>query len=175
MISHFDSSNNIFRRLISLSLSLSLSFFIPFSYYWCTSSFLSLSLYLSFINFYTLPSLSLSLSLALSHSLSHSLSHTLSHYLSLILSLSISFSLSLCFSLYLFFCYLSLLLLLYFFISLFVNIGFFSIAPCKVITLYNPICILFVISSLLLFDGFLSKVIAFPTILIAIVIALSRS
>ena len=54
------------------------------------------------------------------------------------------------------------------------NIGLFSIAPCKVITL-NPLCILFCISSLLLFDGSLSKVIALPTIAIAIVVALSRS
>ena len=37
------------------------------------------------------------------------------------------------------------------------NIGLFSIAPCKVITL-NPLCILFCISSLLFFDGPLSKV-----------------
>ena len=42
------------------------------------------------------------------------------------------------------------------------NIGLFSIAPCKVITL-NPLCILFGISSLLLFDCSLSKVIALPT------------
>ena len=40
------------------------------------------------------------------------------------------------------------------------KIGLFSIAPCNVITL-NPVCILFGISSLLLFfDGSLSKVIA---------------
>ena len=44
------------------------------------------------------------------------------------------------------------------------NIVLFSIAPCKVITL-NPHRILFV--------GFLSKVIALPTIAIAIVVALS--
>ena len=50
----------------------------------------------------------------------------------------------------------------------------FSIAPCKVITL-NPLCSLFGISSLLLFDGSLSKVIALPTIAKAIVVALSRS
>jgi hypothetical protein len=43
----------------------------------------------------------------------------------------------------------------------------FSIAPCKVITL-NPFCILFGISSF-------SKVIALPTIAIAIVVALSYS
>ena len=48
------------------------------------------------------------------------------------------------------------------------NIGLFPIAPCKFITL-NPLCILFCISSLLFFDGFLSKVIALPTIAIAIV------
>ena len=77
------------------------------------------------------------------------------------------------------------------------NIGLFSIVPSKVITL-NPLCILFGISSFsLLFlvklsllihfasflvsvlcffsDGFLSKVIALPTIAIAIVVALSRS
>jgi hypothetical protein len=54
------------------------------------------------------------------------------------------------------------------------NFGLFSIAPCKVITL-NPLCILFGISSLLFFDGSLSKVIALPTIAIAIVVALSRS
>ena len=47
------------------------------------------------------------------------------------------------------------------------NIGLFSIAPCKVITL-DPLCILFVISSLFFFYGFLSKVIALPTIAIAI-------
>ena len=52
------------------------------------------------------------------------------------------------------------------------NIGLFSITHCKVITL-NPLCILFVISSLLLFDCFLSKVIALPTI--AIVVAFCRS
>ena len=39
------------------------------------------------------------------------------------------------------------------------NNGLFSIAPCKVVTL-NPLCILFGFSSLLLFDGLLSKVIA---------------
>ena len=44
-------------------------------------------------------------------------------------------------------------------------IGLFFIAPCKVIIL-NPLCILFSISSLLLFDGSLSKVIALPTIAI---------
>ena len=38
------------------------------------------------------------------------------------------------------------------------NFGLFSFAPCKVITL-NPLCILFGIISLLLFDGSLSKVI----------------
>ena len=54
------------------------------------------------------------------------------------------------------------------------NIRLFSIAPCKVITL-NPLCILSGISSLLLFDGFLSKVIGLPTIAIAIDFALSRS
>ena len=55
------------------------------------------------------------------------------------------------------------------------NIGLFSIAPCKVITL-NPFCFLFGISSLLLFWWLsLSKVIALPTIAIAIVVALSRS
>ena len=48
------------------------------------------------------------------------------------------------------------------------------IDPCKVITL-NPLCIIFSISTLLIFFGFLSKVIAFPTIAIAIVVALSRS
>ena len=42
------------------------------------------------------------------------------------------------------------------------NIELFSIVPCKVITL-NPLCILFGISSLLLFLGFFSKVIALPT------------
>ena len=51
------------------------------------------------------------------------------------------------------------------------NIGLYSIAPCKVITL-DPLCILFGISSLLLS---LSKVIALPTIAIVIVVALSRS
>ena len=39
------------------------------------------------------------------------------------------------------------------------NIGLFSIAPCKVITL-NPFCILFGISSCFFFDVSLSKVIA---------------
>ena len=57
---------------------------------------------------------------------------------------------------------------------IFRNIGLFSIVSCKVIT-HNPLCILFSISSLLLFDGPLSKVIALPTIAIAIVVALSRS
>ena len=47
----------------------------------------------------------------------------------------------------------------------------FFIASCKVITL-NPLCILFGISSLLLFDGSLSKVIAFLTIVTAKVFAL---
>ena len=51
------------------------------------------------------------------------------------------------------------------------NHSIFSIAPCKVFTL-NPFCILFIISSLLLFDGSHSKVIDLPTIGIAIVIAL---
>ena len=54
------------------------------------------------------------------------------------------------------------------------DIGLFSIAPCKVIN-FNPFCILFGISSLPFFDGSLSKVIALPTIAIAIVVALSRS
>ena len=54
------------------------------------------------------------------------------------------------------------------------NIGLFFIAPFKVIIL-NPLCILFGISSLLIFDGSLSKVIAHPTIAIAIVVALSCS
>ena len=54
------------------------------------------------------------------------------------------------------------------------NIGLFSNALCKVITL-NPLCILIRISSLHLFDGFLSEVIALPTIATAIVVALSRS
>jgi hypothetical protein len=54
------------------------------------------------------------------------------------------------------------------------NIGLFSIAPCKVIT-FNPLLILLGVSSLLLFDGSVSKVIALPTIAIAIVVALSRS
>jgi hypothetical protein len=54
------------------------------------------------------------------------------------------------------------------------NIGLFSIAHSKVIT-HNPLCILFGISSLLFFYGFLSKVIALPTIAIAIVVALSHS
>ena len=54
------------------------------------------------------------------------------------------------------------------------NIGLFSIAPCKIIT-FNPLSILFGISTLLLFDGFLSKVITLPSIAIAIVAALSRS
>ena len=52
------------------------------------------------------------------------------------------------------------------------NIELFSITSCKFITL-NPLCILFGISSF--FDGFLSKVIAFPTIAIALVVALSCS
>ena len=46
------------------------------------------------------------------------------------------------------------------------NIGLFLIAPCKVFT-PKLLCIFF--------DGFLSKVIALPTIAIAIVVALSRS
>ena len=47
------------------------------------------------------------------------------------------------------------------------NIGLFSIAPCNVIIL-NPLCILFCISSLLLFWCLsLSKVIALTTIAIA--------
>ena len=54
------------------------------------------------------------------------------------------------------------------------NIGLFSIAPCKIITL-NPVCILFGNSSLLIFYGSLSKFIALPTIAITIVVALSRS
>ena len=52
------------------------------------------------------------------------------------------------------------------------NIGLFF-APCKVIT-PNPLCTLFGVSSLLLFYGYLSKVISLPTIAIAIVVALSR-
>ena len=51
------------------------------------------------------------------------------------------------------------------------NIGLFSIAPFKVTTL-NPLSILFGISSSLLFYGSNSKVIALPTIAIAIVVAL---
>ena len=51
------------------------------------------------------------------------------------------------------------------------NNGVFFIAPCKVITL-TPLCILFGISSLLLFLWFCFKVIALPTIAIAIVVAL---
>ena len=51
------------------------------------------------------------------------------------------------------------------------NIGLFSNAPCKVLTL-NPLCILFGISSFLLFC-WLS--LALPTFAIAIVVALSRS
>ena len=51
------------------------------------------------------------------------------------------------------------------------NIGLFSIAPCKVITL-TPFCILSGISYLLLFDGSLSKVIAHSTIVISTVVAL---
>ena len=54
------------------------------------------------------------------------------------------------------------------------NIGHSSIAPCKVIT-RNPLCILFVSVLCFLFDGSLSKVIAYPTIAIVIVVALSRS
>ena len=54
------------------------------------------------------------------------------------------------------------------------NIELFSIAPCKVITL-DPLCIFFVSVLCYFFDGFLSKVIALPTIAIAIVVALSRS
>ena len=54
------------------------------------------------------------------------------------------------------------------------NIGLFSIAPCKVITL-NPLCIIFVSVLCFFFNGSLSKVIALPTIAIAIVVALSRS
>ena len=47
------------------------------------------------------------------------------------------------------------------------NIGLFSIAPCKVITL-NPLIILFCISFLLLFYGSLFKVIDIPTIAITL-------
>ena len=54
------------------------------------------------------------------------------------------------------------------------NIGLFSFAPCKVITL-NTLCILFVSVLCFFSDGFLSKVIALPTIPIAIVVALFRS
>ena len=53
------------------------------------------------------------------------------------------------------------------------NIVLFSITPCKVITL-NQFCILFGISSLFFFMT-LSKVIALPTIAIAIVVTLSRT
>ena len=51
------------------------------------------------------------------------------------------------------------------------NIGTFTIAPCKVITL-NLLYFIYGISSLLLFLIALSKVIALPTIAIAIVQAL---
>ena len=54
------------------------------------------------------------------------------------------------------------------------NIGLFSIATCRVITL-NPLCILFCISFCFFFDGSLSKVIALPTIAIVLVVALSCS
>ena len=54
------------------------------------------------------------------------------------------------------------------------NIGLSSTAPFKVITL-NPFCNLFVISYLLLFLWLFSKVIALPTIVIVIVVAISRS
>ena len=53
------------------------------------------------------------------------------------------------------------------------NIGLFSFAPCKVITL-NPFSTLFGISSLLFFMA-LFKVIALLTIVLVIVIALTRS
>ena len=53
------------------------------------------------------------------------------------------------------------------------NIGLFSIATCKVITL-NPFCILLVSVLCFFFDASLSKVIALPTIAIAIIVALSR-
>jgi hypothetical protein len=55
-----------------------------------------------------------------------------------------------------------------------INIGFFSTAYCKVVTI-NPICILFVSVLCFFFDGSLSKVIALPTIAIDIVVALSHS
>ena len=54
------------------------------------------------------------------------------------------------------------------------NIGFFSNAPCKVITL-NILCFIYAINFLFLFLIVHSKVIALPIIMIAIVIALSRS
>ena len=50
------------------------------------------------------------------------------------------------------------------------NIGLFSIAPCKGITL-NPLCILLVSVLCLFFDGSLSKVIALPSIVITTTIA----
>ena len=53
------------------------------------------------------------------------------------------------------------------------NIGLFSIASCKVITL-NLLCFIDSISSFLFFLIALSKVIALPTIVIAIVVVLSR-
>ena len=46
-------------------------------------------------------------------------------------------------------------------------IGLFSIAPCTVITL-NPLCILFGISSLLIFDDSFLKVIVLPSIVIVV-------
>ena len=51
------------------------------------------------------------------------------------------------------------------------NIGLLSIAPFSVITL-NPLCIHLVSVLCFFFDSFLSKVIALPTIAIAIVVAL---
>ena len=54
------------------------------------------------------------------------------------------------------------------------NIGLFSIAACKVITLY-PLSIFFWYHFFASFLTALSKIIALPTIAIAIVVALSRS
>ena len=54
------------------------------------------------------------------------------------------------------------------------NIGLFSIAPCKVITL-NPFSSFLVSILCFFFDASLSKVIALQTIAIAIVVALCRS
>ena len=54
-------------------------------------------------------------------------------------------------------------------------IGLFSIAPCKVVTLLYHLCFIYGISCLFLLLISLSKVIALPTIAIAIVLALSRS